>query len=127
MIRSCLMSRKELINMIKAAPKTKDGHFFFPRFKALVTLPGNIKDNGFYYDRYLFCTKTCFDEFDLKLFTAKKKMNYDIDLKRFIDNKINEAIEGYEYLDLKDIIPGKQYTLEELIDTCIYLIKYKYS
>lgn len=125
MIRSCLLSRKELIDLIKKSPKTKDGYYFFPRFKILVQAEGKIRDSGYYYDRYFFKDKICFDDTDIKLFTAKNKMKIDFELRRLIDNKINEVLEGVEFLDLHDKIPGNDYTLEELIDTCIYTTYYK--
>lgn len=127
MIRSCLMSRKELIELIRKAPKTKDGYYYFPRFRALVMHTGDIKDDGYYYDRLLFKDKMCFDETDLKMFTARKKSCLDADLRRFIDNKLTEVLKGIEFLYLKDKVPGTDYTLEELIDNTIYLVKHKYS
>lgn len=127
MIRSCLLSRKELVDLIRKAPITKDGHYFFPRFKVLVLLEGGIKETGYFYDRSIFRDKICFDEDDIRMFCAKKKVNLDIDLKRIIDNKLNETLKGLEFLHLKDIIPSSSYTLEELIDSTIYLIKYKYA
>ena len=127
MIRSCLLSRKELIKMIKDAPKTQDGHYFFPRFKVLVLSPGFERDNGFFYDRSIFQDKICFDEDDIKLFITKKRLAADFELKRIIDNKLKDVLKGIEYLDLKDKVPGQDYTLQELIDTTIYITKYKYS
>ena len=44
----------------------------------------------------------------------------------YIDLKLKDTLFGLEFLELKDKIAGKDYTLEELIDTTIYLIKYKY-
>ena len=61
------------------------------------------------------------------MITAKKKPVIDIELRRIIDNKITEVIKGLEFLQLKDRIPGTDYTLEELIDNTIYLVKYKYA
>lgn len=127
MLRSCLMTRKELVEIIKKAPITKDKYYYFPRFRALVLLPGNIKDDGYYYDRSLFRDKMCFDETDLKMFTARKRAIVDADLRRFIDNKLKEVLKGIEFLQLKDQVPGTDYTLEELIDNTIYLVKHKYS
>lgn len=127
MIRSCLMSRKELVDLIQKAPRTKDGFYFFPRFRVLVLLEGDIKETGYYYDRIMFKDKICFDEVDLRMITAKKKPVIDIELRRIIDNKITEVIKGLEFLQLKDRIPGTDYTLEELIDNTIYLVKYKYA
>ena len=121
------MSRKELVEMIKKSPITKDKYYFFPRFRALVLLPGNIKDDGYYYDRSFFKDKMCFDETDLRMFTSRKKATADADLKRFIDNKLKDVLKGIEFLQLKDQVPGTDYTLEELIDNTIYLVKHKYA
>lgn len=125
MIRSCLLSRKELVDLIKKSPKTRDGYYFFPRFKILVQTEGKIRDSGYYYDRYFFKDKICFDETDIKLFLSKKKIKVDFELRKLVDDKVNQILEGIEYLELHDKIPGNDYTLEELIDSCIYITYYK--
>lgn len=127
MIRSCLLSRQELVTLIKKSPKTHDNHYFFPRFKELVLIPGEMRDNDYFYDRSVFCEKICFSESDIKAFLSTKSMKYDIELNRFINNKLTETLKGYENLHVKDKIPNKNYTLGELIDTSIYFIKYKYT
>ena len=127
MIRSCLLSRTELKDLILKAPRTTDGYYYFPRFPILLLAEGRIKDTGYYYDRSFFKDKICFDEIDLKMLTAKKKIAVDNELRHFIDIKLKEAIDGYSCLDLQDKIVNQDYTLEELIDTCIYLTKIKYS
>ena len=127
MIRSCLMSRKELKDLIEKSPQTADGHYFFPRFNVLLMAPGKIKDTGFYYDRSLFKDKMCFDDEDIRMLTAKKKMKVDIEKKAYITSKLKEALEGVECLDLKDKLINQDFTLEELIDTCIYINKIKFS
>lgn len=127
MIRSCLFSRKELTEMIRKAPRTKDGYYFFPRFKVLILAQGIWKDNGYYYDRCFFKDQVCFNDEDIKLFNTKKRIACDIDLKHTINTKLNDVLKGLEFLELYDTIPGTQYNLEELIDTTAYIIKYKYS
>lgn len=127
MIRSCLLSRKELVDLIKRSPRTKDGYYFFPRFRALILLEGDIRDTGYFYDRLMFKDKMCFDENDIRMLIAKKKVSVDIDLIRMIDTKIQSTLKGLEFLYIKDKIPGGDYTLEELIDSTIYFVKYKYA
>lgn len=122
-----MFSRVELVDMIKKAPQTKDGYYFFPRFKNLLMLPGKIKDNGYFYDRSIFQNKMCFHDEDIKIFLSKRSIKLDFQLIKFIDNKLDELLKGYEYLDINDIISGKNYTLGELIDTTIYITKYKYA
>lgn len=126
MIRSNLFSRKELVELIRKSPKTHDGYFFFPRFKNLVLSQGKIKDTGYFYDRCLFEEKMVFTEEEIRLFLAKRKIKFDTQLMHYIDLKLKDTLFGMEFLELKDKIAGKDYTLEELIDTTIYLIKYKY-
>lgn len=127
MIRTCLFSRKELVDMIKKSPKTNDGYHFIPRFKLIVLQIGSIKDTGYYYDRSFFKNFCCFNDDDISMFISKKKKDMDIELLNVIQTKLNEVIKGYEFLNIKDYIPKEQYTLEELIDTTIYITKYKYS
>ena len=106
MIRSCLLSRKELVDLIKRSPRTKDGYYFFPRFRALILLEGDIRDTGYFYDRLMFKDKMCFDDDDIRMLTAKKKLSIDIDLIRMIDTKIHSTLKGLEFLYIKDKIPG---------------------
>lgn len=127
MIRSCLLSRKELKDLIEKAPKTKDGYYYFPRFYILLLAEGKIKDNGFYYERDFFKNKICFDDLDIKMFMSKKKIKVDIEAREFVDLKLKEAVKGVECLDLKDKLIGQEFTLEELIDTCIFVSKLKFS
>lgn len=127
MIRSCLLSRQELVNLIKASPRTHDKYYFFPRFKELLELKGDIKDIDYLYDRKIFENKICFSDQDIRAFLAVRSVKYDMDLSRFIDSKIEEALKGLLKLNLDDIVPTKTYSLGELIDTTIYFIKYKYS
>lgn len=127
MIRSCLLSRQELVNLIKASPRTHDKYYFFPRFRELLELKGDIKDIDYIYDRKIFENKICFSDQDIRAFLAVRSVKYDMDLSRFIDSKIEEALKGLLKLNLDDIVPTKTYSLGELIDTTIYFIKYKYS
>ena len=127
MIRSNQLSRIELVDLIRKSPKTHDGYYFFPRFPTLLMSKGNIKDNGYHYDRSIFKDKMAFTEEEIRVFLAKRSIKFDFMLMRLVDSKLKEAIKGYEFLCLKDIVLNKEYSLEELIDTTIYLIKYKYS
>lgn len=125
MLRYCCFSREELVGMIKTAPRTKDGCFFFPRFKVLILLQGKQADEGYHYDRIWFVNKICFTDLDIQMFLAKRKLNLDLSILNIIEQKLNEVLKGMEFLNLSDRIPGEDYTLEELIDTTIYITKYK--
>lgn len=130
MIRSCLISRKELKDLIMASPQTRDGYYFCPRFKALVLQPGKERDSGFYYDRDVFKNKMCFSITSIKMLLARHEMDpklADVDQIRWIDQKLDETLKGIEFLSLSDKVPNMDYTLEELIDTCIYWSKIKYE
>lgn len=127
MIRACQYSRKELVDIVLKSPKTEDGHYFCPRFKALVLSPGEIKDSDYYYDRDLFKRKMVFSISDVKLFLSPKEMDYDLNLMSITDTKMEETLKGIEFLALSDIVPNTTYNLEELIDTCVFLMKEKYS
>lgn len=127
MIKHYLLNRQELIDMIYKAPKTQDGIYYFPRFKILSNLQGKYNDSEYFYSRDIFKKKMCFSATDIKLFLSKKEEICDINLISFIDNKLEDTLKGIEFLDLKDKIPNNDFTLEELIDTCIYLTKEKYE
>ena len=68
MIRHSLMTRQELVEIVKKSPRTTDGYYFCPRFKHLVMLDGPNKDGEYFYDRYLFKRKICFTDDDIKVF-----------------------------------------------------------
>lgn len=122
-----LYSREELADLIKKAPTTKDGFFFFPRFRYLIKVKGNKEDKGYYFNRELFFEKIVFSKEDINLLISKSKMPFDSELYEYLNKKINNCISGCEYLELKDFVFNEQYTLEELIDNCIFTIKNKYD
>lgn len=127
MIRSNMFTRDELADLIRKQPKTKDGYYFFPRFRKLILMSGKNRDAGYYYDRSIFKDKICFHETDIISFLSKKSTKMDIDLERFIDNKLLDVLKGLDNLNLCCKINSKGPTLEELIDTTIYITKYKYG
>lgn len=122
-----MLSRKELSDMILKAPQTEDGYYFFPRFKSLVMQDGPIDDGQYFFDRDVFKKKTCFSITDVKAFLSQNEIEYDTTLSSIMDSKLEEAIGDFGYLDLKDIVPKTEYTLEELIDTCVFIVKEKYA
>lgn len=127
MIRSCLLSRQEILEMANRQPRTKDGYIYFPRFGQLVQAEGKIRDTGFFYDRSYFKNKVVLDSEDILMWMSKRKLKIDETLKRLIDSRLADALDGLDTLKLKDVVSGKDYTLEELIDTTIYITKYKYA
>lgn len=127
MISFNMFSRQELVEMIKKSPQTKDGYFYFPRFPQILFLKGKIKDTGYFYDRSVFSNKICFNEKDIKSFLSKRSTKMDFILEHLIDNKLKEILKGLETLHLNSYIDSKGFTLEELIDTTIYITKYRYG
>ena len=127
MIKSCLLSRNEIVSLALKAPKTKDGLIFFPRFRDLVKAEGKIRDSGYAFDRSVFANKMVLDHLDIGLFTTKRKMRYDDMFKRMLDDRMEETLKGLEMLPLNAKVPGQDFTLEELIDTTYYLTKIRYS
>ena len=127
MIRSCLMTRKELKDMIMKCKQTDDGIYFCPRFKSLVMLEGPYQDGDYFYDRYLFKDKMCFSITEIKAFLATKPMDLDTDLITIKDQKLLDALKGLETLDIRSKVPNTDYTLAELIDTCVFIVNTKYG
>lgn len=127
MIRSCLLSRDEIIELALNAPKTKDGLIFFPRFKDLVKAEGKVRDIGYSFDRSLFYNKMVLDHDDIGLFTTKRRTKFDDVFKRLLDARMEEVLSGLENVSLHSKVPGHDYTLEELIDTTYYMTKIKYA
>lgn len=127
MIRSCMLSRKELIDLVLKSPQTEDGIYFCPRFRSLVLMDGPIGDGDYYYDRFIFKDKICFTDDDIKVFLAHQDMNIDIDFIKIVDDKMLNALNGIDTLYLDDKVPNTDYTLSELIDTCMFICEEKYA
>ena len=127
MIRASLMTRKELVELIKKSPQTTDGYYFCPRFKALVMLEGPNQDGQYQYDRYLFRRKMCFTNDDIKVFLSERELPIDEDLITITDAKMEDALNGLEMLKLSDKVPNGDYNLDELIDTAMFIIREKYG
>ena len=122
-----MLTRKELTDLILKSPQTEDGIYFCPRLKSLILQDGPNNDGDYYYDRYIFKDKTCWSISDVKIFLAKQEMNVDIDLITIMDQKMEGALDGLYSLKLNDIVPQNDYTLSELIDTCVFIVKEKYA
>lgn len=122
-----MLTRKELVDLILKSPQTDDGIYFCPRIKSLILQDGPNNDGDYYYDRYIFKDKTCWSISDVKIFLAKQEMNVDIDLITIMDQKMEGALDGLYSLKLNDIVPQNDYTLSELIDTCVFIVKEKYA
>lgn len=122
-----MLTRKELTDLILKSPQTEDGIYFCPRLKSLILQDGPNNDGDYYYDRYIFKDKTCWSITDIKIFLSKQEMNTDIDLITIMDTKLDHALEGLYSLKLSDIVPQNDYTLAELIDTCVFIVKEKYG
>ena len=127
MIRSCMLTRKELTDLVLKSPQTEDGIYFCPRIRDLILQDGPNNDGEYYYDRYLFKGKICWSITDIKIFLAKQEMEVDTDLITIMDQKMEDALEGLEMLHLRDKVPQTDYTLEELIDTCVFIVREKYA
>lgn len=122
-----MLTRKELTDLILKSPQTEDGIYFCPRLRSLILQDGPNNDGDYYYDRYIFKDKTCWSISDVKIFLAKQEMNVDIDLITIMDQKMEGALDGLYSLKLNDIVPQNDYTLSELIDTCVFIVKEKYA
>ena len=122
-----MLTRKELTDLILKSPQTEDGIYFCPRIRSLILQDGPNNDGDYYYDRYIFKDKTCWSITDIKIFLSKREMNTDIDLITIMDTKLDHALEGLYSLKLSDIVPQNDYTLAELIDTCVFIVKEKYG
>lgn len=122
-----MMTRKELTDLVLKSPQTEDGIYFCPRMKSLMLQDGPNNDGDYFYDRYLFKSKICWSITDVKVFLSKQEMNIDVDLIGIFDTKMEDALKDLEMLNLKDKVPLGDYTLEELIDTCAFIVKEKYA
>ena len=97
-------------------------------FRYLNNSKGDILDKKYKYSREYFENKICFNQADIEIYLETGPNNYDIirmkQLDDFLLNIINEDVEAHN--DINEVIKGYQFTLNELIDTSIYLFNCKY-
>ena len=122
-------TRKQIVEMILNSPKTTDGFYYMYNFPVLNLMRGKIdgeRDSKFFFDRDYFKNKLCFNKYDIDCYLQTTNSNYDIKRMQMIDNKLKDIINDFLELDLNDRIDKCDYTLDELIDTSIYLLNNKY-
>lgn len=122
-------SRKQLVEMILKSPKTTDGFYYMHNFPALNLMRGKIdgeRDSKFFFNREYFKNKLCFNQYDINCYLQTTNSNYDIKRMQMIDDKVKDIINEFLELNLNDKIDKCDYTLNELIDTSIYLLSNKY-
>lgn len=122
-------TRNQIVNIIKKSPKTKDGYYYVYKFPVLNSMRGKIdgeRDTKYYYTREYFKNKICFNEDDINCYLTISKMDYDINKMKTIDDKLKDIIGELNGMKLDNKIEDKDYTLDELIDTSIYLLNNKY-
>lgn len=121
--------RMHIVDAIKKSEQTSDGYYIMKNFPAMNNKTGTINDvndSMYYYKRQYFKDKICFSNDDIKCYLAKKEMDYDIDKMVLLDKKIEDVTSGLLDFNLNDKIEGKDFTLDELIDTTIYIFNIKY-
>ena len=118
-----LFSREELVSFIKKGEKTQDGHYWCPRVYLILEINGDIKDEKYIYERNMFKHKLYYTKQDIEIFLETEAL-LDID----VDDLYRKSYKFYEtnkeltILSIKDKIPGKEFTLEELIDTYEFMM-----
>lgn len=121
-------SREDIVKIIKKSPVTQDGYYVCKNFRYLNNSKGDILDKKYKYSREYFENKICFNQADIEIYLETGPNNYDIirmkQLDDFLLNIINEDVEAHN--DINEVIKGYQFTLNELIDTSIYLFNCKY-
>ena len=116
-------SRKDIAEMIRNSPKTKDGYYYIRSFAYLNNTKGRIdehKDTGYYYPRDIFSNKLVFNDDEINSYLSKTKTNLNVEKMQLMDKKIKETINGLTDFGLDEDLPGYAFTLNELIDTTIY-------
>ena len=121
--------RNNIANKIKNSPKTKDGYYIVKEFDDINFKKGDILDKEYIYQRDEFKNKFIFSESDIDLYLSKnrKKNQDEINLMNALDRKLYEVVHEFIEQDLHNTVPGYPFTLNELIDTTIYIYNYKYK
>lgn len=122
------MTREEIIKQVKKSQITTDGYYVCKKFIEMNKALGDKLDKKYKYSRDYFENKICFDQSDIEIYLETNKNDYDIDRMKQRDNYIYYIIKDDVdlYDNLNDDIDGGNFTLNELIDTAIYLYNCKY-
>jgi hypothetical protein len=67
--------REDIVKIIKKSPKTEDGYYICKNFINLNKALGEIKDEGYIYNRSYYENKICFNEasYALLIYYVKKE------------------------------------------------------
>lgn len=130
-------SRNDLVKIIKKSFKTKDNYFICKSFPKLSKEIGFIKDFNIYtFSRELFYNKICFSNEDISIFldtseNNENKVKYILEMKRkdeYLSNIIKDFItEDQEEINFRSKIENSDFSLEELIDSSLFIYNYKFT
>lgn len=120
-------TREEIINKIKRSPKTKDGYYVCRKFKEWNKMLGEKLEKGKLYSRECFQNKICFNNLDLKRYYAEGTFDENIAQMVRRDEFIYDIIHKDLKLPLNKKLPGKKFTLSELIDATIFYFDCKFA
>lgn len=120
-------TREWIVEKIKRSQMTKDGYFFCPDFIKWNGAIGNKLETGYTYSRDCFDRKICFNQADIENYLERNRSYYNIDESIKKDVYLYGILSELGNLSLYDQIDDYGNTLEDLIDTSIFIYNSKHS
>lgn len=115
-------TRDFIVNKIVNSEKTDDGHYWCPIIMDIILQEGDNDDSMYTYKREMFGLKLYFTKMDLDLLNAKKLMDIDPNEYYRKEERFFRFNVDLVNLSITDFIPGKKFTVKELIDGFEFLV-----
>lgn len=121
-------TREEIVQIIKKCEITADGYYVCKNFQELNNSIGDKLDKKYKFSRYYFENKICFSQADIEIYLEVNENNYDIDRMKQRDDYVYNIIKNEVNVCTKitEKVHNSSFTLEELIDTSIFVFNNKY-
>lgn len=116
-------SREELVSIIRSHEVTNDGLYWCPYVCDMLFDSGDNVDTKYAYSRKLFENKMYFAETDIELFLSERHI-YNLFEDEYYNKSLRFRKTNGELVKLKvdDVVPGKEFTIGELVDCYEYII-----
>ena len=114
-------SREFIVNKIKKCQLTKDGHFYCPDFPKWNSAQGNYLEKNYTFTRDCFAKKLCFDTCDLENYLETSRSYFNISESIAKDAYLYNILNEIGSMKLNEFIDSYGNTVEDLIDTSIYI------
>lgn len=114
-------TRQFIVEKIKKSQLTKDGFFYCPDFPKWNAAQGNYLERGYTFSRDCFSKKICFNTADIENYLETTRSYYNISESIAKDAYLFNILQEFGNMNIREFIDSYGNTLEDLIDTSIYI------